>query len=144
MRSLLLLAVIAAFVLIEAQGSLNNFWAMILLKTGKRAEVSYAFYGCHCGLGGKGSPKDATDRCCVTHDCCYRRLEKRGCGTKLKYKFTYRGGKIICAANQDSCRSQLCQCDKAAAECFARNKKSYSVKYQFYSNLLCHGQAPRC
>jgi secretory phospholipase A2 len=49
-------------VLIEAQGSLNNFWAMILLKTGKRAEVSYAFYGCHCGLGGKGSPKDATDR----------------------------------------------------------------------------------
>nr|XP_020038894.1 phospholipase A2, membrane associated-like [Castor canadensis] len=145
MRTLLLLAAIMAFVLMQAQGSLLNFRKMIHLKTGKIAELSYASYGCYCGLGGKGSPKDATDWCCVTHDCCYRRLKNLGCGTKtLNYTFTYEGGKIICAANQDSCRSQLCQCDKAAAECFARNKESYSVKYQFYSNLLCRGQAPSC
>jgi hypothetical protein len=48
-------------VLMQAQGSLLNFRKMIHLKTGKIAELSYASYGCYCGLGGKGSPKDATD-----------------------------------------------------------------------------------
>uniref|UniRef100_A0A8C4ME71 Phospholipase A2 n=1 Tax=Equus asinus asinus TaxID=83772 RepID=A0A8C4ME71_EQUAS len=78
---------------------------MIRLMTGKEATSSYGFYGCHCGVGGKGSPKDATDRCCVAHDCCYYRLQKRGCGTKLlNYKFSYRGGKIICG-KKDFCTS---------------------------------------
>lgn len=45
----------------QVQGNILQFGEMIRLKTGKRAETSYAFYGCHCGLGGKGSPKDATD-----------------------------------------------------------------------------------
>uniref|UniRef100_A0A9L0S3T7 Phospholipase A2 n=1 Tax=Equus caballus TaxID=9796 RepID=A0A9L0S3T7_HORSE len=82
--------------------------------------------------------------CCVAHDCCYYRLQKRGCGTKLlNYKFSYRGGKIICA-KQDSCRSELCQCDKTAASCFARNRKTYSKKYQYYNNKSCRGKTPRC
>lgn len=130
---------------IPVQGSLLEFGQMILFKTGKRADISYGIYGCHCGVGGRGSPKDATDWCCVTHDCCYNRLEKRGCGTKfLTYKFSYRGGQISCSANQNSCRKELCQCDKAAAECFARNKKSYSLKYQFYLNKFCKGKTPSC
>lgn len=146
MKVLLLLAVvIMAFGSIQVQGSLLEFGQMILFKTGKRADVSYGFYGCHCGVGGRGSPKDATDWCCVTHDCCYNRLEKRGCGTKfLTYKFSYRGGLISCSTNQDSCRKELCQCDKAAAECFARNKRSYSIKYQFYPNKFCKGRTPSC
>uniref|UniRef100_A0A9L0JZW5 Phospholipase A2 n=1 Tax=Equus asinus TaxID=9793 RepID=A0A9L0JZW5_EQUAS len=82
--------------------------------------------------------------CCVAHDCCYYRLQKRGCGTKLlNYKFSYRGGKIICA-KQDFCRSELCQCDKTAASCFARNRKTYSKKYQYYNNKSCRGKTPRC
>uniref|UniRef100_A0A9L0JB83 Phospholipase A2 group IIA n=1 Tax=Equus asinus TaxID=9793 RepID=A0A9L0JB83_EQUAS len=69
---------------------------------------------------------------------------KRGCGTKLlNYKFSYRGGKIICA-KQDFCRSELCQCDKTAASCFARNRKTYSKKYQYYNNKSCRGKTPRC
>lgn len=142
---LLLAAVIMAFGPIQVQGNIVQFGEMIRVKTGKKAVISYAFYGCHCGVGGKGSPKDATDRCCVTHDCCYYHLEKLGCGTKfLEYEFSHKGGQITCAANQSSCQKQLCQCDKAAAECFARNKKSYSLKYEFYPNLLCKGKKPSC
>nr|XP_014710252.2 phospholipase A2, membrane associated isoform X2 [Equus asinus] len=144
MKTLLLLAVIMAFGLLQVQGHLLDFRKMIRLMTGKEATSSYGFYGCHCGVGGKGSPKDATDRCCVAHDCCYYRLQKRGCGTKLlNYKFSYRGGKIICA-KQDFCRSELCQCDKTAASCFARNRKTYSKKYQYYNNKSCRGKTPRC
>ncbi|XP_051027772.1 phospholipase A2, membrane associated-like [Acomys russatus] len=118
---------------------------MIQITTGKKAETSYAFYGCYCGMGGRGSPKDATDRCCFAHDCCYRRLKKSGCGTKLlSYEFTSTRGKITCAAKQDSCKKQLCQCDKVAAECFAQNLKSYNKKYQLYSNILCKGKPPKC
>ncbi|XP_004458689.1 phospholipase A2, membrane associated [Dasypus novemcinctus] len=144
MKTLLPLAVIMAIGLLQVHGSLTNFWEMIWAVTGKEAVTSYGFYGCHCGLGGKGSPKDATDRCCVAHDCCYYRLQKRGCATKsLNYKFSYRGGKVTCA-KQDSCRSQLCQCDKAAAYCFVKNRKTYRRKYQFYPNKLCSGKTPRC
>ncbi|KAL4662605.1 hypothetical protein H8957_014619 [Semnopithecus entellus] len=144
MKTLLLLAVIMIFGLLQAHGNLVDFRKMIKLTTGKEAALSYGFYGCHCGVGGKGSPKDATDRCCVIHDCCYKRLEKRGCGTKfLSYKFSNKGSTITCA-KQDSCRSQLCACDKAAAYCFARNKSSYNKNYQYYSNKLCRGSTPRC
>ncbi|XP_034358424.1 phospholipase A2, membrane associated [Arvicanthis niloticus] len=142
---LLLAAMIMAFGSVQVQGSILEFGQMIRFKTGKRADVGYAFYGCHCGVGGTGAPKDATDWCCVTHDCCYYRLEKYGCGTKfLTYKYSIGGGQITCSANQNSCQKQLCQCDKAAAECFAKNKKSYSLKYQFYPNNFCRGKTPSC
>uniref|UniRef100_A0A8D2AKA2 Phospholipase A2 n=1 Tax=Sciurus vulgaris TaxID=55149 RepID=A0A8D2AKA2_SCIVU len=92
--------------LMWAQGDIVNFHTMISLVTRKNAASSYGFYGCHCGLGGKGAPRDATDRCCAAHDCCYYRLEKRGCGTKLlKYKFKYRGGKVVCEGKKEP-RSQ--------------------------------------
>nr|pir phospholipase A2 - mouse [Mus musculus]AAB60494.1 phospholipase A2 [Mus musculus]AHB62394.1 truncated phospholipase A2 group IIa [Mus musculus]AHB62399.1 truncated phospholipase A2 group IIa [Mus musculus] len=58
MKVLLLLAAsIMAFGSIQVQGNIAQFGEMIWLKTGKRAELSYAFYGCHCGLGGKGFPQ---------------------------------------------------------------------------------------
>uniref|UniRef100_F7GTB5 Phospholipase A2 n=1 Tax=Callithrix jacchus TaxID=9483 RepID=F7GTB5_CALJA len=102
MKTLLLLAVIMVFGLLQAHGDLLNFRKMIKLATGKEATTSYGFYGCHCGVGGKGSPKDATDRCCFAHDCCYKRLERRGCGTKfLSYKFSNKGSSITC---EDSLR----------------------------------------
>ncbi|CAO2589685.1 Phospholipase A2, membrane associated [Lemmus lemmus] len=118
---------------------------MIKRMTGKTAFFSYWFYGCHCGVGGKGEPRDATDRCCVAHDCCYARLQKRGCGTKfLTYKFSYRGGKITCSVNQDLCQLQLCWCDKAAAECFARNWGTFNRSFVFYPNEKCRNKSPSC
>ncbi|XP_055979392.1 phospholipase A2, membrane associated-like isoform X3 [Sorex fumeus] len=144
MKTLLLLALILAFGLLQTHGALWNFGKMIAKVTGKNPITDYSFYGCYCGYGGKGSPKDATDRCCFAHDCCYRRLMKKGCGTKgLNYDVTYSGSQIICA-KQSSCRKQLCECDKKAALCFKNNKKSYNGKYRYYNNKKCSGKAPKC
>ncbi|NP_001166471.1 phospholipase A2, membrane associated precursor [Cavia porcellus] len=145
MKLLLLLLVVMASDLPQAHGHLKQFTEMIKLTTGKNGLTSYGAYGCHCGVGGKGTPKDATDRCCVRHDCCYDRLMKRGCGTKfLNYRFTHKGSSITCSVKQNSCQKQLCECDKAAAYCFAANLKSYSRRYQFYYNGLCRGKTPSC
>uniref|UniRef100_A0A8C3W5V6 Phospholipase A2 n=1 Tax=Catagonus wagneri TaxID=51154 RepID=A0A8C3W5V6_9CETA len=144
MKALLLLAMIMAFGLLQVQGNLLNFRNMIKLKTGRAPVPSYGFYGCYCGLGSRGAPKDETDWCCARHDCCYKKLKERGCGTMLlSYKFAFRRGQIFCE-RQEYCRSALCECDKAAADCFARNQNTYNAKLQYYSNLKCHGTAPKC
>lgn len=45
-----------------ARGSLWDLHDMISKGTGKNALLYYASYGCYCGLGGRGQPKDPTDR----------------------------------------------------------------------------------
>ncbi|XP_062046539.1 phospholipase A2, membrane associated-like [Lepus europaeus] len=144
MKALLLWTVIMVIGTLQAHCNLIAFSDMIKHRTGKGALLNYNGYGCHCGLGGKGEPKDATDRCCVDHDCCYERLKNMGCGTKLlNYNYSISEGKITCA-NQDFCKRQVCQCDKIAADCFAANQITYNVKYQRYPNSLCKGSKPRC
>ncbi|KFO19183.1 phospholipase A2, membrane associated [Fukomys damarensis] len=145
MKPLLLLALIVVSGLPQIYGDLLQFSRMIKSKTGKNALLSYGAYGCHCGKGGRGTPKDATDWCCARHDCCYKNLKKLSCGTKLlKYDYTIAGSSITCKANQSSCQKQLCECDKAAASCFAQNLKSYKKIYQTYPNLMCRGKTPSC
>ncbi|XP_060056921.1 phospholipase A2, membrane associated-like isoform X2 [Erinaceus europaeus] len=140
----LLLAAIVAFGLLRADGALWNFEEMIWKITGKEAASAYGFYGCHCGWGGRGAPLDATDWCCAIHDCCYDRLEKLGCWPKLQdYDAEYFDKYIICG-NQDDCETQVCECDRAVAYCFARNQKTYNTKYLFYGKRKCHGKSPKC
>ncbi|KGL97215.1 Basic phospholipase A2 Cdr-13, partial [Charadrius vociferus] len=59
--------------------SLWDLHKMITGATGRNAVWYYSFYGCYCGFGGKGQPKDATDRCCRLHDICYNNLLSYGC-----------------------------------------------------------------
>uniref|UniRef100_A0A452E2D8 Phospholipase A2 n=1 Tax=Capra hircus TaxID=9925 RepID=A0A452E2D8_CAPHI len=144
MKTLLLLAVIMAFALLQVHAYLWDFAAMIKHTTGKGAVSNYGAYGCYCGLGGKGTPKDATDWCCWEHDCCYKKLKYHGCGTKfLGYNVSIRRGQIICE-NQGVCRRIVCECDKKAARCFARNQNTYNKKLQYYKNSRCTGNAPSC
>lgn len=42
-------------------GSLLDLKSMIEKVTGKDALMDYGFYGCYCGWGGHGTPKDGTD-----------------------------------------------------------------------------------
>lgn len=45
-----------------AHSSFWQFQRMVRLVTGRSAFFTYYGYGCYCGLGGKGTPVDDTDR----------------------------------------------------------------------------------
>ncbi|XP_020754843.1 phospholipase A2, membrane associated-like [Odocoileus virginianus] len=144
MKTLLLLAVTMAIGLLQVHGTMADFQKMIKFTTGKEPLTSYGFYGCHCGAGSRGTPKDATDWCCRAHDCCYENLKKRGCRTTFQsYNFIFQRGQIVCG-DQDFCKRRLCQCDKTAADCLDRNRRTYNKNLQYYNNLLCFGSAPKC
>nr|CAE47222.1 ammodytin I2(D) isoform [Vipera ursinii] len=126
---------IVAVCLIGVEGNLYQFGKMIKYKTGKIALFSYSDYGCYCGWGGQGKPKDATDRCCFVHDCCYGRVN--GCDPKLTiYSYSFENGDIVCGGG-DSCKRAVCECDRVAAICFGENLNTYDKKYKNYPSSEC-------
>ncbi|XP_043851754.1 basic phospholipase A2 Sms-N6-like [Dromiciops gliroides] len=144
MKTVFLLVALMACGLLEVQGNLVQFNNMIAALTKKNALYSYGFYGCYCGFKGKGTPKDATDRCCLAHDCCYSKLEKRGCHPKTQtYNYKYRAGSITCGSGS-YCQKQICACDRTAAYCMKKNLNSYKAKYRNFPNFLCKGKTHRC
>ncbi|XP_063001403.1 basic phospholipase A2 Sms-N6-like [Elgaria multicarinata webbii] len=126
----------------EAKGSLLEFGHLIKNLTGKSAFPNYTSYGCYCGIGGKGQARDATDRCCFQHDCCYEKLSN--CNTKTdKYNFTIQDGVITCGKGS-WCEERICECDKATAICFRDNLDSYDKKYRFYIDIFCKEPPMQC
>ncbi|NXJ79764.1 PA2G5 phospholipase, partial [Trogon melanurus] len=120
-----------------AHGSLWELQKMIQKVTGKNAFLHYAFYGCYCGFGGKGEPKDATDRCCQLHDACYDSLESYGCDAKTRrYHYGWRGGSPFCREGS-WCSWFSCECDRSLALCLQRNIGSYSKRFSFYPKDWC-------
>ncbi|XP_065573101.1 basic phospholipase A2 PA-12C-like isoform X2 [Artemia franciscana] len=86
--------------------------------------LKYTGYGCYCGFLGHGRVVDGIDKCCKDHDSCYGRIR---CRKTLLYFTPYRWqcnhGRPRCeiksgaSSPQGSCAQQLCECDRAFAEC---------------------------
>ncbi|XP_077007147.1 group IID secretory phospholipase A2 [Tamandua tetradactyla] len=140
---LCVLAVLAG--VIPTHGGILNLNKMVRQVTGKVAFFSYWPYGCYCGLGGRGQPKDATDWCCRVHDCCYNRLKKEQCHIYMDhYKYTFSQGDIQCSARGSWCEKQLCACDKEVAFCLQRNLDTYQKHLRYYWRPCCKDQTPEC
>nr|P0DUN6.1 RecName: Full=Basic phospholipase A2 homolog BnuTX-I; Short=svPLA2 homolog; AltName: Full=Lys49 PLA2-like [Bothrops neuwiedi urutu] len=106
--------------------SLFELGKMILQETGKNPAKSYGAYGCNCGVLGRGKPKDATDRCCYVHKCCY----------KDRYSYSWKDKTIVCGEN-NPCLKELCECDKAVAICLRENLGTYNKKYRYHLKPFC-------
>ncbi|XP_010147838.1 PREDICTED: basic phospholipase A2 VRV-PL-VIIIa-like [Eurypyga helias] len=137
MNSLLAFAVLFAWGFSPARGSLWELQKMIKEVTGKNALLHYSSYGCYCGLGGKGQPKDATDRCCQLHDTCYNNLLSYRCNAKVQgYRYGRHGGSPFCREGS-WCARLSCQCDRSLALCLKRSIGSYNKLYRFYPKYWC-------
>ncbi|XP_032896918.1 phospholipase A2-like [Amblyraja radiata] len=117
--------------------------AMIKCSTGRM--LSYLGYGCYCGLGGKGWPRDRTDWCCFNHDCCYRKAESVGCRPKSHtYNWYCNKAKETprCRVRNNRCQEKNCECDVTFSNCLKR--ANYQMRYAFWPNFLCGNSEPKC
>uniref|UniRef100_A0A194ARQ7 Phospholipase A2 1q n=1 Tax=Agkistrodon piscivorus TaxID=8715 RepID=A0A194ARQ7_9SAUR len=139
MRTLWIMAVL----LLGVEGNLFQFEKLIKKMTGKSGMLWYSAYGCYCGWGGQGRPKDATDRCCFVHDCCYGKVT--GCNPKMDiYTYSVENGNIVCGGT-NPCKKQICECDRAAAICSGDNLKTYDSKtYWKYPKKNCKEESEPC
>ncbi|XP_049624149.1 phospholipase A2-like [Suncus etruscus] len=96
-------------------------------------------YGCYCRRGGSGTPVDELDTCCQIHDECYDRAKQLGlCSYFLNvfepyytaYSYSCVGSNITCFKKNKPCADFICECDRAAAMCFAKapyNKENMNL-----------------
>nr|XP_048299322.1 phospholipase A2 group V-like isoform X2 [Myodes glareolus] len=137
MKGLLILAWFLVCSVPAVPGGFIELRSMIDEVTGMDPILDFGFYGCYCGFGGKGMPKDNTDWCCWAHDRCYGELEKKGCDIRFQsYDYRVTGGLVTCEYGS-YCSTRLCDCDRTLVYCLRRNLWNYNPDYQFYPNFLC-------
>nr|AHJ09568.1 phospholipase A2 [Ovophis monticola]AHJ09569.1 phospholipase A2 [Ovophis monticola] len=134
---------IMAVLLLGVEGHLMQFETLIMKIAGRSGVWYYGSYGCYCGSGGQGQPKDASDRCCFVHDCCYGKVT--GCDPKEDfYTYTEENGAVVCGGD-DPCKKEICECDKNAAICFRDNMDTYDSKtYWFLNPKNCQEESEPC
>uniref|UniRef100_A0A8B9PUK5 Phospholipase A2 n=1 Tax=Apteryx owenii TaxID=8824 RepID=A0A8B9PUK5_APTOW len=138
MKNLFLLAMLLACGKCPRPSGVLELKRMVKSATGKSALLSYSWYGCFCGIGGRGTPVDATDRCCQAHDCCYRKLRESKCRPLLTpYEFDIADGDVVCGEYLGPWHPLSCECDRSLALCLRRSLGTYRARYRFYPKHAC-------
>ncbi|KAH9489850.1 hypothetical protein Btru_037293 [Bulinus truncatus] len=82
-----------------------------------RSALDYNGYGCYCGIGGRGTPMDAVDRCCQRHDNCYTNTD---CQMTHSVTYSYSCNGCSCQCRDlPGCKRQACLCDVEFGRCLA-------------------------
>lgn len=104
--------------------NLYQFHKMIECST-NLSSYHYLDYGCYCGYGGGGNAVDETDMCCKIHDACYEAISNHPnlCPfeSSVYWKIYSRDDTCTgCTDEEGTCGRAICDCDGAAARCFAQ------------------------
>ncbi|XP_073446534.1 otoconin-90 [Dendrobates tinctorius] len=87
-------------------------------------------YGCACRYELEGLPIDAADSCCFQHRKCYEEALEMDCvwdPSKISADVTCLTKNLTCESGS-GCEKLLCDCDKAAIECFVNTHVNSSLK----------------
>ncbi|XP_058524346.1 otoconin-90 isoform X3 [Ochotona princeps] len=108
-----------------------------------RCPEEFESYGCYCGQAGRGEPRDALDRCCLSHHCCLEQMRRLGClPERLSQSAVMCVDHIPKCAGHSLCQKLLCACDQVAAECMASASFNQSLKST--DRQECQGMQVSC
>nr|XP_028591968.1 otoconin-90 isoform X1 [Podarcis muralis]XP_028591969.1 otoconin-90 isoform X1 [Podarcis muralis] len=86
-------------------------------------------YGCTCRFEMEGLPADEFDGCCFEHRKCYEEATEEECvwdPAKISTDVSCLTKNTTCESD-DACERLLCNCDKAAIECFLHSHINSSL-----------------
>nr|XP_056710640.1 otoconin-90 [Euleptes europaea] len=86
-------------------------------------------YGCACRYEMEGLPVDEADSCCFQHRKCYEKATEEDCvwdPSKITVDVSCLTKNLTCES-EDTCERLLCNCDKAAIECFVHARINSSL-----------------